>query len=254
MPKKADKKEKIKLSVEKRKITGRKVKVLRRDGFLPANIYGKKVKSLAVQLKTKDFLPVFKEAGETTLVELELPGEEKMRPVLIHNVHFHPVSGDPLHADFYQVDLKQKVTSKIPVELIGESSAVKEKIGILIQPLNEVEVEALPADLPEKIEADISDLKAINDIVSVNEIKVPSGVKILTDQKEILAKIEPPAKEEEIAPPAEEEVPAEGEEEPIEEGEGKAEAEGEAPATEGKPETKKEEEKTSEETPKEEKK
>jgi large subunit ribosomal protein L25 len=249
MSDKSDKKEKIKLSVEKRKITGRKVKVLRRDGFLPANIYGKKVKSLAVQLKTEDFLPVFKEAGETALVELKLAGEEKMRPALIHNVHFHPVSGDPLHADFYQVDLKQKVTSKIPVELIGESPAVKEKVGILIQPLNEVEVEALPTDLPEKIEVNISDLKAINDTVSLDEVKIPSGVKILTDQKEILAKIEPLAKEEEVAPPAEEEVPAEGEEEPTEEGEG--EGEGEAPVTEAKPETK--EEKASEETPKEKK-
>ncbi len=240
----SDKKEKIKLSVEKRKIIGRKVKLLRRDGFLPANIYGKKVKSLAVQLATKDFLPVFKEVGETGLVEIKVAGEEKTRPVLIHNVHFHPVDDDPLHADFYQVDLKEKVTTKVPVELIGESPAVKEKIGILIQPLNEIEVEALPADLPEKIEVDISDLKAVNDVVSVDKVKISTGVKILTDQKEILVKIEPPAKEE-VAPPPEEETLAEGEGEPTEE------AEGEAPAVEEKPETK--EGKPSEETPKEEK-
>ncbi len=245
-----DKKEKIKLAVEKRKITGRKVKVLRRDGFLPANIYGKKVKSLAVQLKTKEFLPAFKGAGETGLVEVKVAGEEKARPVLIHNVHFHPVSGDPLHADFYQVDLKEKVTTKVPVELIGEAPAVKEKIGILIQPLNEVEVEALPTDLPEKIEVNISDLKAINDIVSVDKVKVPSGVKILTDAKEILAKIEPPAKEEEVAPPPEEEIPAEGEEKPPEEAEGEApSAKEKAETVEEKAETK--EEKPSEEAPKE---
>jgi len=223
-----DKKEKTKLVVEKRKITGRKVKLLRREGLLPANIYGKKVKSLMVQLATKTFLPVFKEAGETSLVELKVTGEEKARPVLIHNVHFHPVSGDPLHADFYQVDLKEKVTTKVPVDLIGEAPAVKEKIGILIQPLNEVEVEALPTDLPEKIEVNISDLKAVNDIVAVDKVKVASGVKILTDPKEILAKIEPPAKEEEVAPPPTEEVPVEGEEKPAEKAEGEK-AEGETP-------------------------
>ena len=240
----SDKKEKTKLAVEKRKITGRKVKLLRRDGFLPANIYGKKVKSLAVQLATKTFLPVFKEAGETGLVELKVTGEENVRPVLIHHVHFHSVSGDPLHADFYQVDLKEKVTTKVPVELIGEAPAVKEKIGILIQPLNEVEVEALPADLPEKIEVNISDLKAVNDVVTVDKVKVPSGVKILTDQKEVLVKIEPPAKEEEVIVPPEE-APVEGEEKPGEE------AEDEAPTTEEKTEPK--EAKPGEETPKEEK-
>jgi len=132
----AVKKEKTKLNVEKRKDIGRKVKFLRREGILPANIYGKKIKSLAVQLSTKSFLPVLKEVGETGLLELKVTDEEKTRPVLIHAVQFHPTSGEPLHADFYQVDLKEKVTTKVPVELIGESLAVKDKIGILIQPLS----------------------------------------------------------------------------------------------------------------------
>ena len=124
-----------KLTANKRTVTGRKVKNLRREGILPANIYGKKIKSLAVQLTVKAFLPVLKEVGETSLLELKVEGEEKTRPVLIHAVQFHPLSGDPLHVDFYEVDLKEKVTTKVPVELIGESPAVKEKIGILIQPL-----------------------------------------------------------------------------------------------------------------------
>jgi len=209
----AVKKEKIKLTVEKRKITGRKTKTLRREGVLPANIYGKKEKSLSVQLEAKSFLPVFKEVGETGLIELKVADEKEARPVLIHNVQFHPVDETPLHVDFYQVDLKEKVTTKVPVELIGESLAVKDKIGILIQPLSEVEVEALPADLPEKIEVNISGLKAINDAVAVSDVKLPEGVKVLTEEKEVLVKIEPLAKEEEVVvpPPAEEEVPTEGE-------------------------------------------
>jgi large subunit ribosomal protein L25 len=222
------KKEKTVLNIEKRKVIGREVKFLRRQGILPANIYGKKIKSLAVQLTAKSFLPVLKEVGETSLLELKVEGEEKTRPVLIHAVQFHPLSGEPLHADFYEVDLKEKVTTKVPVELIGESPAIKEKIGILIQPLSEVEVEALPADLPEKIEVDISGLKAIDDVVLVENIKVGEAIKILTEGQEVLAKIDALAKEEEVVVPvaeegaeAEGEVKAEGEEGPAKETEEK---------------------------------
>lgn len=202
------KKEKPKLKAEKRKVSGRKVRKLRREGILPANIYGKKVKSQAVKLDLRTFLPVYQEAGETGIVNLTLKGETKTRPVLIHNVQLDPVTDQPLHADFYQVDLKKKVTTEVPIELVGESPAVKEKIGILIQPLTEVEVEALPAELPDKLEVDITGLKEVDDAVIVGDVKVPKGVKVLTGGKQILAKIEPPAKEEEVAPPPEE-VPAE---------------------------------------------
>lgn len=215
----SEKKEKTKLAVEKRKITGKKVKLLRREGLLPANIYGKKTKSLAVQLPAKLFLSVFKEVGETGLLELKVSGEDSARPVLVHNVHFHPVSSDPLHVDFYQVDLKEKVTTKIPVEIVGESPAIKEKIGILIQPLSEVEVEALPADLPEKIEVDISGLKAVDETITVDQVKVAEGIKILTEGKEVLAKIEPPVTQEEVAPPPSEEA-VEGETPEEEKGQG----------------------------------
>jgi large subunit ribosomal protein L25 len=238
----AVKKEKIKLTVEKRKITGRKTKTLRREGILPANIYGKKEKSLSVQLEAKSFLPVFKEVGETGLIELKVADEKEARPVLIHNVQFHPVDETPLHVDFYQVDLKEKVTTKIPVELIGESSAVKDKIGILIQPLSEVEVEALPADLPEKIEVNISGLKAINDAVVVADVKLLEVIKVLTEGKEVLAKIEPLAKEEEVvAPPPAEEAPAEEEaptEEPTKEAKEEKGVEGQKPPEETKKEEK----------------
>ncbi len=210
------KKDKIKLNVEKRKVIGHKVKLLRQEGILPANIYGKEIKSLAVQVDLKSFLPILKGVGETGLVELKVKGEDKVRPVLIHNIQYHSVSDEPLHADFYQVDLKEKVTAKIPVELVGESAAVKGKVGILIQPLSEIEVEALPADLPEKIELNISSLEQIDDAVTLADVKLAEGVRPLTDTSQILAKIEPPAKEEEVAPVEEkeegEEVTEEGEE------------------------------------------
>lgn len=194
----------MKLTVTKRKVLGRKVKKLRAEGVLPANVYGKKIKSLAVQLDLKVFLPIYQKTGETGVVELKVTGEPKVRPVLIHNVQFDSVSDQPLHADFYQVNLKEKITSDIPIEIVSESPAVIQKLGVLIQPLSEVEVEALPTDLPDRFEVDISSLKKIDDAVTVGDLKPPAGVKILTLPKEILAKIEPLAKEE-APPPVEKE-------------------------------------------------
>ncbi|HUV42813.1 MAG TPA: 50S ribosomal protein L25 [Patescibacteria group bacterium] len=213
------KKEEIKLSAEKRKVVGRKVKSLRKGDLLPANIYGKKVKSLAVQLNLKLFLDTYRETGETGIVKLKIKDEKTFRPILIHNVQLDPVTDRPLHVDFYQVDLKEKVTIEVPIELVGEAPAVKGKIGILIQPLTEVEVEALPAELPDKLELDVSSLEKVDDVVSVADLKVPKGIKILVLEKEVLAKIEPLAEEEEIAPPPEEEVSVgvEVEEKPSEE-------------------------------------
>jgi len=246
------KKDELKLTAEKRKVLGQKAKILRREGFLPANICGKKVKSLAVQTDLKAFLSAFKKTGETSVVKLKVKGEKKSRPVLVHNVQLDPVSDQPLHADFYQVDLKEKVTTEVPIELVGESPAAKEKVGILIQPLTEVEVEALPTELPDKLELDISGLKEVADAVTVADLKVPEKVKVLTLEKEVLAKVEPLAKEE-VAPPPEEEVPeaeVPEEEKPPEE-EAKAPPEGEKPPEKAKAPPK--EEKPAKEKPGEEK-
>lgn len=200
---------KPRLRAEKRQIFGRQVKKLRAEGILPANIYGKKVKSTSIKLPLKEFLPIYEQAGETSLVELKVKGEKKARAVLVHNVQLDPVSDQFIHADFHQVDLKQKVTTEVPLDLVGESPAVEEKLGILIQPLTEVEVEALPTDLPDKFELDISGLKKVDDAVVVADLKVPKKVNVLTGSQQVLVKINPLAKEEEVAPPPAEEAPAE---------------------------------------------
>jgi len=231
--------DKIKLKVTKRKITGRKVKQLRREGILPANIYGKDVKSLAVELPTKDFKQVFQKAGETSIIEITVDKETKTRPVLVHNIHLHPVTDEFLHADFHQVDLTKKVTVDIPIELLGIAPAVS-KGGILLQVMDEVEVEALPTDLPDKFEIDISKLEEIGQAISLKELKIAKKVKLIKDNlDELIVKIEEPTKEEEK--PVEEE-PVEGEEvkegeEPVE---GEEVKEGEEPkeGEEKKPEAK----------------
>lgn len=236
----AQSKEDIRLKAEARRVFGRKVKQLRNKGITPANIFGKQVKSEAVQLSQKEFLAVLAKAGETKIVNLEVSGEDKSRPVLIHNVQKHPVFEDIVHVDFYQVDLKEKIAANIPLELIGEPLAVKDKIGILIQPISEVEVEALPTDFPEKIEVDVSGLKAVDDAITVADLKVPSEIKVLTDPSQLVAKISALA-EEVVAPaPAAEEVTAEGEK-VAEEGE-EAAADGGGAKEEGKEEKKEEKE------------
>ncbi len=202
------------LKAEKRKVLGRKVKSLRREGVLPANVYGKKVKSLAIQVKTKDFNQVYQKARETGIVELVI-GKTK-KPSLIQNIQLDPVSDMPLHIDFFQVDLKEKVTAAIPLELIGESPAEKSGLGTVVQYVNEVEVEALPTNLPEKFEVDLSKLTEVDQTVSVKDLTVDAKkVEVKADLEQVLVKVEPPRKEEEeVAPPAEEVAEeVEGEEE-----------------------------------------
>lgn len=176
-----------KLTVEKREILGKQVKKLRRKGILPANIYGKDIKSLAVQLPQKEFEKVFKEVGETGLVDIQVNGE--LKPSLIHNVQYDHLHNVSLHADFYQVNLKEKVKTMVPVRIKGEAKAVADKIGLLLQPLSELEVEALPEDLTEFIEVNIEPLASVNDQITVGEIKTPKGVTILTDLSQVVFKI-----------------------------------------------------------------
>ena len=179
-----------KLKVEKREILGRKIKQLRREGILPANIYGKKVKSQAVQVGLKEFEKVYADTGETGIVDLVV-GKGKTRSVLIHNVQIHPVTDQFLHADFRQVVLTEKVKADIPVEVVGESPAVKDKKGILLTILDEIEIEALPADLLDKIEVDVSQLTEVDQEIKVSDLKLAKKVDFLTDPSLIICKIGP---------------------------------------------------------------
>ncbi len=210
------------LKAENRKTTGRKVKALRSAGLIPANLYGKDVKSTSVTVNEKEFEKVFKKAGETSIVTIALGKGE--RPVLIHNIQSHPVSGAMLHIDFFQVNLKQKVTANIPVEVTGESPVAKSGAGTVVILLNELEVESLPTDLPEKFTVDASKLIEVDQLVKVSDLKYDKDkVEIKTNPDEIVVKVEPPQKEEVVvapvateteAAPAEGEKPAEGTETP----------------------------------------
>lgn len=176
-----------KLAVEKRKVLGKKVHKLRKEGLLPANIYGKGVKSLSLQVPYKEFEKIYKEAGLTGVVDVEVDGE--IRPSLIHNVQQDYYKHILLHADFFQVNLKEKVKTMVKIVTLGDPKAVSEKLGLLMQTLSEVEIEALPTDLPDKIEVNVEPLAVLDAQITVGEIKAPDGVTILTDANQVVAKI-----------------------------------------------------------------
>lgn len=192
------------LKGEERKVLGKKVRKLRKEGYLPGNVYGKGLNSYPLQVKLSDFEAVYKEAGETGLVDLTFDG--KTKPVLIKNLQVNHSTRTLLHVDFYQVNLKEKVKATIPVILIGEAKAVTDKIGLLLQTLSDVEVEALPDNLPENIEISVEHLSEIGEQITVGDLKAPTDVTILTDSGQTAAKIVEPVVEE-----PEPEEPAEGE-------------------------------------------
>lgn len=184
------------LKAEKRKILGRKVKKLRRDGILPGNIYGKNITSTAVQLEVKEFEKFFAEVGETEVVNLQIGKEKETHPVLIRDVQVDPVIDNPLHVDFMQVVLTEKVEAAVPVVFVNEAPVVKEGRGILLELMDEIEVEALPTDLPSKIAVDISKLKGVGEGITVGDLKLPKAVEVKLEKEELICKIEAPKVEE----------------------------------------------------------
>ena len=192
------KREKIK--AVKRTILGKKIKNLRKKGILPANLYGKKIKSQALEVNLDEFRKFYKNAGKTTLIDVEL--DSKSYPVLIHKLQVHPVTEDFLHVDFHMVSLEEKITAEIPLVITGKSQVVESKQGILIQPLSKLKIEALPTDLPEKIEIDISPLKEVNQEIKVKDLSLPKGIALSEDLNvnSLVVKIGP--LEEEVAAPA----------------------------------------------------
>lgn len=197
-------KEKHQIKAEVRTVFGRKVKHLRKEGLIPSTIYGHKFEPMSIQFKTLELDKLFIEVGESGLTEI-LVGEEKY-PVLFRNPQYSPVEGDILHIDCYKVNLKEKITASVPIEFTGESQAVKDG-NVLVEVTMEVEVEALPTDLPENITVDISILNAIGDTITVADIKLDDKVEMITPLEQVIVKIEEPRAEEIIEAPVEEVAP-----------------------------------------------
>jgi large subunit ribosomal protein L25 len=198
------------------------IDALRKGGRVPAVFYGPKEKSTPITLKETEFKKVWKEAGESSIITLKNGGEE--HEALIQDVEVHPVSGAPLHADFYVIEKGKKLEVAVPLEFVGVAPAVKDLGGILVKVLHEIEIEALPKDLPHDIEVDISALTTLDSQILIKDLKLPAGVEAKLDPESVVAAIAVAKDEPEEVAPADissiEVVGAKGKEET--EGEGEA--------------------------------
>jgi len=206
----------LSLKAKIREKVGKGLKELRKNKVLPAVLYGPEIKNLSLEVNEKEFEKVYGEAGESSLISLEV-GENppKKWQVLIHQTARDPLKGKFLHVDFYHPSSRKEVEAEIPLVFEGEAPAVKEMGGTLVKEIQVVEVKGLAQNLPREIKVDVGRLKRFEDRISIGDLKVPEGIKILRESDEMVANVAPPVEEEEEVPAEE----AEKEEEKAEEGE-----------------------------------
>jgi len=196
--------EALELKAEVRQITGKQVARLRRQGYVPAVIYGNNLENDLIQIEAKTLRKVLAQAGTHQLIALQV-GNKRPRMTLARELQIDSIKRSYLHVDFYAVNMMEKVTAQVPVVFEGVSPAVKDLDGILVHGMTELEIECLPADLIAAIEVNIEGLIELGDMITVADLKVPSSITVLSDPESMVAKVEAPRIEEEAV---EEEAPA----------------------------------------------
>ena len=179
----------IELKVTNREILGKKVRFLRRQGITPTHIFGHGIKSLAVQCDTTELKRVMAEAGKTRLINLKLDNEKRPRTAVIREVQIEPRTGQSLHVDFYQVKMEEKVKVEVPIVLVGEAPALKSKDNMLLHELNTLEIDCLPAKIPNSIELDITSLTEPEQAIRVEDIELDKEITVLNEPEQIVARI-----------------------------------------------------------------
>lgn len=170
---------------------------LRAASFMPAVVYSSNIKeNILIKIKRQDFEKVYKQAGQHGLIDLEIKDEKPLK-VIIKDIAKHPVKGLFAHADFYVVNMEEKIISQLPINIIGEAPAVNILAGILVKQSDYIEVECLPGDLLNKIDVDISGLKEFVDAIHARDLKLPETVKLISDPDLVIVNISEPKKEEE---------------------------------------------------------
>lgn len=207
------------LKAAPRAVLGKKVKRLRAAGILPANIYGRGLASIPIQLDAREFLRIIKDAGVRSMFDLTIDGEKEPRLVLIRGLDREAGMGDPIHVDFFQVDLQRPLQTSVMINLVGTAPAVTDHGGTLLQMLETLPVRCLPLDIPAAIEADVSVLTSFDVTITVADLPIPPGVEVLLDGSVAVATVNPPR----LRLVSEEEEEAEAEE-ALEEGAPPAEA------------------------------
>lgn len=195
------------LKAKIRQDLGKKVKSLRKKDILPAVVYGPKIKATPLAIAYQDFENVYQKAGESSLIKLRIDNSEKESIVLIHEVEKSPLTEKFIHVDFYQPPMDKEITASVPLVFVGEAPAQKELGGTLVKNIQELEIKALPLNLPHQIDVNIDSLKTFEDNILIRDLVLPEGVKALRSSEEIVALVTPPEKiEEELAKPVEEKV------------------------------------------------
>jgi large subunit ribosomal protein L25 len=197
----------IKLNVEPRTVLGKNVKKLRRQGIVPANVYGGHESSTPVQLTERQIDFEVARASQSALYSFQVAGQAPVT-ALVKEIRRHPTSGRALHVDFQRLTMSEKLRATVPLHFVGESYAVERLNGTLLHNLTSVEVECLPADLPTSLTVDISPLESFDVAIHVRDLPVPSGVEILTPADEIVANLAAPRTEVEEEAEAPAPVPA----------------------------------------------
>jgi large subunit ribosomal protein L25 len=213
-----------KLSAKPRQALGHEAKKLRREGVLPAVVYGNKRESQSIQLDAREFEVLRRHVGRNALLDLQLDGG-RPQPVLLHGIQEHPVTRRPLHVDLLAVNMSEERTVDVPIATVGSSEAVEKQGGVLLHLRDAVQLRALPDDLPASVELDISPLDTFDTVLHASDVSIPAGVTLVTDPQEPVARVQPPRVEEIAVPAAEEaeEAEAAAEGEPAAEGEAVAE-------------------------------
>ena len=179
----------LELKATKRHIEGKKVQALRRQGVTPAHLFGPGVESLAIQCDTPALRNILVDAGHTQLVSLKLGHEHHPRTVMIREVQIDNFKGGVLHVDFYQVNLAEVIRVNVPIFLIGESAAAKMKGNSLVQELNDLTVQCLPANIPSKIEVDVTPLLTADQLIRVKDLPAITDVTIINEPGVVVARI-----------------------------------------------------------------
>jgi large subunit ribosomal protein L25 len=187
--------EELVLKAQSREVIGKQVKALRREGRLPCIIYGRGFNPVLITLDMREAGRILPTITSSHLVVVEVEG--KQHTTLVREKQRDPVTGMFLHVDFLEVSLTEKLHAMVQIELVGDAPAVKNYNGVMVPGLEEIEVEALPRDLPERITVDISTLTEIGQAIHVRDIVVSKAVEILDDPDEIIIVITAPAREEE---------------------------------------------------------
>jgi len=177
----------ILLKAEKRTVTGKKVNALRRKGLLPGVIYGRHLEALPIQMDFRQASKTISHLTSSSLVTVEIG--KKKHTAIVRDRQKDVVLGHLLHVDFLAVSLTEKLRTSVNIELVGKSPAEETMEAVVVQSLNELEIECLPQDLPERIEVDISVLETTSDVIMVNSITLSDKITILTDPNDVVASV-----------------------------------------------------------------